>query len=276
MFFCLLLVFTISTLAVADGACYSPNGTVITELDIQPCIQISGVASMCCATKRAGTPDDCLPNGLCQNGDTFWRDYCTDPTWSSPHCLPRTICGNDEYTQMTLCLNGSWCCGEGNFTSCCDKDLGFNLTDNLVQFKATSTNHSSSSQPLDPAETTGSSCASSTSGFGDRERGHSFHGDQGVTIGLGVGLGVLAVLGTLGGFFAGSRRGFTAARNREIMPVGVPQYNNSIYSSEDGLPKEEETDFKVDKVQVYETLGTPISETEGTPIAELGEGCVRR
>lgn len=49
--------------------------------------------SMCCRSKEVGgdPPDACLANGLCVNtagaAPTYWRESCTDPTWTSPYCL---------------------------------------------------------------------------------------------------------------------------------------------------------------------------------------------
>jgi len=90
---------------LAAAACYTPNGTLFTNQAFQPCNQVLGQHSMCCGTNWTAVdpkvaPDVCLPNGLCQNYNTYsngqtvvimWRQYCTDPTWQSPYCL-KDVC----------------------------------------------------------------------------------------------------------------------------------------------------------------------------------------
>jgi hypothetical protein len=70
-----------------SATCYAPDSTVI-ELGSQPCDNVSGAHSMCCATNRTTNADQCLKNGLCYNpnGGLYWREGCTDPTWTSEAC----------------------------------------------------------------------------------------------------------------------------------------------------------------------------------------------
>lgn len=90
--------------------CYYPDGSQVLETDYQPCVLISGVGSMCCATNRHASsqdhPDTCLSNGLCHNpctsgGDCsdipgrYWRESCTDPSWESSFCLKGVCINND-------------------------------------------------------------------------------------------------------------------------------------------------------------------------------------
>lgn len=92
----LAMLFQVLTVSVASS-CFFPNGTLQTDPVYQPCTNIAGAFSMCCATNRTKNQDTCLANGLCQNvvqnsGNTgfvpsFYRDTCTDKTWQSPQCL---------------------------------------------------------------------------------------------------------------------------------------------------------------------------------------------
>lgn len=45
IFLRVLHTFASSILATPNSTCYSPDGNIVTEVDIQPCIQIDGVAS---------------------------------------------------------------------------------------------------------------------------------------------------------------------------------------------------------------------------------------
>lgn len=94
-------------LASGLGPCYYPDGTLEQRVDYPPCNTTSGNFSMCCATNR-GSPDTCLPSGLCHSscfwagtdegdcrpGGESWREQCTDPTWESPFCLSNVFAPN--------------------------------------------------------------------------------------------------------------------------------------------------------------------------------------
>ena len=88
--------------------CYYPDGSPVQLDSHQPCSSISGIDSMCCATKieAEDARDHCLANGLCHNpcnpaGDCsnrpgrFWRESCTDAAWESPFCL-KGVCANSH------------------------------------------------------------------------------------------------------------------------------------------------------------------------------------
>lgn len=106
MMLCTLLT-TVLFAGSAFAGCYWPNGTLNPSPDYQPCNDIKGQYSMCCATNRASYADSCLPNGLCQNfisnGQNtgisllFWRESCTDPSWTSPYCLGLCVDGSGGF-----------------------------------------------------------------------------------------------------------------------------------------------------------------------------------
>jgi hypothetical protein len=94
-----LLLCLYSILATATS-CYNPDGDLILDPAYQPCVQTLGAISMCCATNRTTNADVCQSNGLCHNpclasgqecdGSSqgqYWRESCTDQSWSSPYCL---------------------------------------------------------------------------------------------------------------------------------------------------------------------------------------------
>jgi len=86
---------------ISGTTCYSPDGSAVNDALYQPCINIQGVESMCCALNATSTPDICSPNGLCVAGwgnQAYWRDFCTDSTWKSPNCLPKTTCDEAVHT----------------------------------------------------------------------------------------------------------------------------------------------------------------------------------
>lgn len=102
--------------SLISATCYYPDGTIETSPEYQPCVATVGTFSMCCATNRAQFADQCLPNGLCHNpcatsgfcgdstGGQYWRESCTDPTWSSPFCL-RNVCADPAVSILNLKLN---------------------------------------------------------------------------------------------------------------------------------------------------------------------------
>lgn len=107
--------------------CYYPDGSPVLENDFQPCVLISGIDSMCCATNRDSLPDTCLANGLCHNPcknqddcsnipGRYWRESCTDPSWNSPFCL-RGVCASSNVSlEWKKCSNkwkwASWVTGD--------------------------------------------------------------------------------------------------------------------------------------------------------------------
>jgi hypothetical protein len=113
--FSTLLYVPLLTVFLYNGAagafCYRPDGGQ-ESLEYQPCNQVVGTASMCCATNRTNpsggnlddgwTVDNCLPNGLCQNESvlngqeavTYWRVGCSVSSWEAP-CL-EGLCEAEE------------------------------------------------------------------------------------------------------------------------------------------------------------------------------------
>jgi hypothetical protein len=92
------LLHSLSTLIRPISAnCYNPDGTdhnVAVNASYPgsadeyyaPC-NPDAKASMCCAIGpgRQSDPDICASNGLCLDpGGTWWRESCTDQSWSDP------------------------------------------------------------------------------------------------------------------------------------------------------------------------------------------------
>jgi hypothetical protein len=108
-----LLLSVLYLVPLISATCYYPDGTIETSTDYMPCVATVGTFSMCCATNRAHYPDQCLPNGLCHNpcatsgncgdsaGGQYWRESCTDPSWSSPYCL-KNVCANPAVSILSL------------------------------------------------------------------------------------------------------------------------------------------------------------------------------
>jgi len=120
---------------VASTACYFPDGRQNNVTDYQPCTNIAGQFTMCCATANRGDDIDiCSSGGLCQGkpelsgARSLWRESCTDPTWQSPACLKICMLGETLHVDaiLTTCPDGSICCGLKNST-CCDKREGIIL-----------------------------------------------------------------------------------------------------------------------------------------------------
>lgn len=119
---------------VESSNCYSRNGTLITDIAYQPCS--SSGDSACCGTNHDGAGhvgianDVCDANGLCQNFEPYdgtnegvkmwWRQGCTDSTWSSPNCLA-SVCDTLEYENdnapVYSCGDNSWVCGRKSYCS---------------------------------------------------------------------------------------------------------------------------------------------------------------
>src|SRR3954454_18358100 len=112
--------------------------------------------------------------------------------------------------QMTQCTDFTWCCGTQNFTDCCNKGLGFTLADSLVTFSSA---NSTDAVPVSSATATTTVTATPAA--------EKVGVDSNVVVGVAVGLGILMVLGTAGGFWAGLRRG----RGR-VMDVGQQSHGD--------------------------------------------------
>ena len=79
----------------AVTTCYREDNHNATDSIYTPCNN-DHPFSMCYRSQADadGNPADktCLPNGITQNinitgGYEYWRQSCTDPTWTSPYCL---------------------------------------------------------------------------------------------------------------------------------------------------------------------------------------------
>jgi hypothetical protein len=117
-------------LSVAQGPCYAVTGKHLST-EYQPCVNLDGAASFCCATNRSipfGSPitppsgqysqDRCLSIGLCEyrhNGDnSYWRPSCTADDFSSSRCV--SMCKVCCFTKRDSVLEGSsgkWNCADG-------------------------------------------------------------------------------------------------------------------------------------------------------------------
>jgi hypothetical protein len=108
---------------------------------------------------RQSDPDICASNGLCLDpGGTWWREGCTDQSWSDPACIKLYIngtfyCLQSEFVvsppihgsdpdaeldsgndiPMTMCPDGSYCAGtRGAATQCCDYHQRYSILANLT------------------------------------------------------------------------------------------------------------------------------------------------
>ncbi|KAF3085637.1 hypothetical protein TWF569_008367 [Orbilia oligospora] len=131
--------------------CYFPDGSLRNSTDYQPCNNVRGQHSMCCAiANRGSSADICLSNGLCSgataDGESraLWREGCTDPTWEDPACLKICLKKGSKYdwfssdAPITLCQDGTVCCG-GKVTGgkCCEAGEGVQLPTNFLRSTAT-------------------------------------------------------------------------------------------------------------------------------------------
>jgi hypothetical protein len=87
-----LIAFICLYTITVSANCFVPDGTPrLQGIDYSylPC-NTSTEFSMCCAWNRTSDADQCLQNGLCYNpdGNYYWRESCTDPTWTSEFCSP--------------------------------------------------------------------------------------------------------------------------------------------------------------------------------------------
>ena len=124
-------VLILSLVGHSSAACYTPEGldrnamfNVSDGYLYAPCDNVAAV-SMCCAIGpgRAGTADNCIPGGLCYNQgvNLYWRESCTDQTWTSPACIKLFVNGTGiSDVAITPCDDGSWCDGVGqDSVDCC-------------------------------------------------------------------------------------------------------------------------------------------------------------
>ncbi|PSN73423.1 hypothetical protein BS50DRAFT_672308 [Corynespora cassiicola Philippines] len=228
------------------ASCYYANGK---EVGYVPCNHTAvalGQHSSCCAEG-----DGCLANGLCKtkyNGDWaqgnyYWRQACTDRTWSDPACANFCRFNYREDQLIWKCREpGTWCCNDGdppraadrayktNYTCCSMEELTFGAEDGDFWTTASplpvslssaipSTGTPTPSASGSPAETdtpaeTGTPAESTIS------QPDSGSTNNSLAIGLGVGLGVaLLVLAGIIGFIIRRRR---SKRNIDPAPEYKP------------------------------------------------------
>jgi hypothetical protein len=197
----------------SSAACYTPEGldrNVMFNASegylYAPCDNVVPV-SMCCAIGPGrvadGSADTCIPGGLCYNqgGNLYWRESCTDPTWTSPACIKLFVNGTGVTdVAITPCDDGSWCDGVGeDSVDCCKAGDGLFVVNGseTTQNPNSTTISSSSMLPTTTAAPTTSPSSSpsataipTTSGPGGLS--------SGAKIGLGVGVGVGGVLVIIG------------------------------------------------------------------------------
>lgn len=105
---------------------------------------------------------------------------------------------------MTLCADGTWCCGQQNTTGCCDKNLGFKLAASIAPFAASSTAATATTIGMATIITTSSMPASNTpssSASGSTISQSSTNSNNSLGIGLGVALGLVLLAVAAVGLF---------------------------------------------------------------------------
>lgn len=92
----------------------------------------SGLFSSCCRLNAAlETRELCDARGLCVQGNTVRRGFCTDSSWDDPACLNYCI-DNEENglfngsATLTSCVDGTFCCGSDN-DDCCNTPSAFTI-----------------------------------------------------------------------------------------------------------------------------------------------------
>ncbi|KAK7188316.1 hypothetical protein PSPO01_05507 [Paraphaeosphaeria sporulosa] len=260
--------------------CYANNGSLYanTAATYVPCNLTAvenGEHSSCCAIG-----DLCMTNGLCmepaneaKGANHYWRNGCTDKTWQDPAC-PNVCRGDEEPNHYNAFIfycfdpKNEFCCAPqgtleagvtGRNTSCCnDEDLVFKASAPVIAGTAAaalprvsttisstsssllSTSTSSQSSSTKSATATGETVTSSTPTASSESSGLSSGAKAGM--GVGITLGVLAVLAIVGVLFFMRRR--KANRN-----------NAHLLSDSKATPPPYVT---------YESAGTARAELEGT------------
>ncbi|KAH8593399.1 hypothetical protein B0O99DRAFT_742758 [Bisporella sp. PMI_857] len=185
-----------------SATCYLPNGEIPVETVFAPCNSNSSAVSMCCNSVNS---DRCSPEGLCISGsDAYWRNTCTDPTWTAPECVK--MCMDIFWPRVHECTDGTWCCGAPDNTTCCDSGKGVKLLTTGTATHLVSTPSPTSSPSASSSATTSTSTAAETAAAADKSSSGGKKSNS-VAIGVGVGVGVAALLALVAlGFFFYRRR----------------------------------------------------------------------
>lgn len=152
--FSIILPIYFTSIPSVFGTCWTPTLTDrnagLSQTSYFPCNATADV-SMCCATW-----DRCLPNGLCQNMDTaqYWRESCTDPTWTSSMCIHLYLNLGPSDVALVLCEDGTWCFD----SACCAAGDG-----QTIPNQTSNSGISSISTAPSSSSTTSSSTASTVS-----------------------------------------------------------------------------------------------------------------
>ncbi|KAF9734893.1 hypothetical protein PMIN06_008303 [Paraphaeosphaeria minitans] len=225
--------------------CYANNGSLYanTAATYVPCNLTAvenGGHSSCCAIG-----DLCMTNGLCmepsneaKGANHYWRNGCTDKTWKDPSC-PNFCWGEEEPNHYNAFIfycfdpKNEFCCTPqgtleagvtGRNTSCCnDEDLVFkasapvilgtavaalprisSTTISSISSSASSTSTITQSSFTTSATAVEETVTSSTPTATSESSGMSSGAKAGM--GVGITLGVLAVLAILGVLFFMRRR----------------------------------------------------------------------
>ncbi|KAF1955675.1 hypothetical protein CC80DRAFT_535760 [Byssothecium circinans] len=176
----LLAVLSVISLArLSSATCYDHNSKPLGP-EFQPCSNVAGEVSMCCATNRknpAGgmlangvTSERCLPNGLCQaesfnetskaRSTDYWRNGCTANPVDKTKCLADVCVGKSDSgnaqgsAALTPCdgtpTSEFWCCAK-NSTACCSTDQKIRLPAILGQSASASSSPAVASPTSQPA-----------------------------------------------------------------------------------------------------------------------------
>jgi ABC-type Fe3+ transport system permease subunit len=106
---------------------------------------------------------------------------------------------------LTHCSDGSWCCGTNNLTSCCDRNLGFQIAASIPPYAASATAGFTAT-----ATATVSSTSIPSSG--------QSNANNSLGIGLGVALGIVLLAVAVLGFVLYRRHRVRLHQDGTIIP----------------------------------------------------------
>lgn len=278
------LVFLLYSLSTAIrptlANCYWPNGTDRNDAagarspdQFYAACHPDAKASMCCAIgpARQSNPDMCTSNGLClgPDGVTWWRESCTDQSWTDPACVQLYVNGTYDGRQnsgndvsLTMCPDGSYCPGiRGAATPCCNNNQGYFILTNLTVTQQNP--NTSPSVSISPATSTSiASSPSSTVAPASLPASPSSGLSTGAKAGIGIGAAIaaLAILAILGLLFWVAKLRRSAARGRivektpDVAPPPSPQHH---------LPTEAQSK------PIHEVYGTPGTRSDAHPMVSV-------